>query len=289
MTTIDQTSATDAALSATDRTRIVAHMNEDHGDSVLGYARHLGARPAATAATIAALDPEGMDLVVTEPAGDVAVRISFSPTLADATDAHNTLVRLARESAAALRAATPSAAPDAKAAAALERARTAVFFLRDTLKTIQLGTVAASGEPDCSVAPYVVTAGGDMLTYISELSLHTANLRANGRATVLLIEDETTAGHLLARRRLTLATRATFVAREHEAFDPCMAALRERFGPVMEHLEKMHDFHLVCLAPERARLVAGFGQAYDVDPRDWSRLGHVNDTGHSAAPQSHKS
>lgn len=288
MITTDQPTA--SALTPADRARILSHMNEDHADAVLAYARHLGARPAATAATLAALDPEGMDLVVTEPGGDIAVRIQFSTALVDATDAHHTLVRLAKESAAALRAAAPaSTAPDAKAAAALERARDAVAFLRGTLKTIQLGTVSAAGEPDCSVAPYVVASSGDLLTYVSDLSLHTANLRANSHATVLLIEDEATAGHLLARRRLTIATRATFIPREHEAFAPGMAALRGRFGPVMEHLEKMHDFHLVSLAPERARLVAGFGQAYDTDPRDWTRLRHVNDQGHANAPAAHKS
>jgi putative heme iron utilization protein len=288
MPTTDQPTA--SALTPADRARILSHMNEDHADAVLAYARHLGARPAATAATLAALDPEGMDLVVTEPGGDIAVRIHFSTALVDATDAHHILVRLAKESAAALRAAAPaSTAPAAKAAAALERARDAVAFLRGTLKTIQLGTVSAAGEPDCSVAPYVVAPSGDLLTYVSDLSLHTANLRANGHATVLLIEDEATAGHLLARRRLTIATRATFIPREHEAFAPGKAALRGLFAPVMEHLEKMHDFHLVSLAPERARLVAGFGQAYDTDPRDWTRLRHVNDQGHAKAPAAHKS
>jgi hypothetical protein len=287
MTTTDQPTAS-AALPPADRARILSHMNEDHSDSVLAYARHYGARTTATAATLAGLDPEGMDLVVTEPTGDLAVRIPFATPLADAHAAHMTLVQMAKTAAmslrAALGAATPDVAPDAKKAAALERARSAIVFLRDTLKTLQLGTVSATGEPDCSVAPYVATPEGDLLTYISNLSLHTANLRADPRATVLLIEDESTASHLLARRRLTLATRATFIAREHDTFAPGMAALRERFGPVMEHLEKMHDFHLVRLAPERARLVAGFGQAYDADPRDWTRLSHVNDTGHAQSP-----
>lgn len=272
-----------SSLTAADRARIVAHMNDDHSDAVLAYARHLGARHTATAATLAGLDADGMNLIVTEPAGDRAVRIQFSTPLADAEDAHHTLVRLAREATAALRASSAAPASDAKAAA-LERARAAALFLRDTLKTLQLATVSASGDPDCSVAPYALTAEGDLLIYISELSLHTANLRADARATALLIEDESTAGHLLARRRLTLATRATFIPREHEAFAPGMAALRERFGPVMRHLETMHDFHLVRLIPERARLVAGFGQAYDASPRDWTTLRHINDQGHTQAP-----
>ena len=284
MTTLDQLTA--SVLSAADRARIVAHMNDDHLDAVLAYARHLGARPAATAATLAGLDSEGMDLVVTEASGDLPVRITFTPRLADAHDAHVRLVSLAKASAAALRASSPATAPtpDTKASAALERARAAAAFLRDTLKTLHLATVSPAGEPDCSVAPYVLTPEGDLLTYISNLSLHTANLRATPRATALLIEDESTAGHLLARRRLTLVTRAAFITRDHEAFAPGMAALRERFGPVMEHLEKMHDFHLVRLAPQSASLVAGFGQAYDADPRDWNQLRHVNDQGHASAP-----
>ncbi len=271
-----------STLTSSDRARIVAHMHDDHADAVLASPRHLGARSAATSATLAGLDAEGMDLVVTEPAGDHAVRIQFSTPLADAEDAHHTLVRLAKESTAALRASSAAPASDAKAAA-LERARSAALFLRDTLKTLQLATVSPAGEPDCSVAPYALTDEGDLLTYISELSVHTANLRADARATALLIEDESTASHLLARRRLTLATRATFIPREHESFSSGMSALRARFGPVMQHLEKMHDFHLVRLTPTRARLVAGFGQAYGADPRDWTRLHHVTDTGHTKA------
>jgi heme iron utilization protein len=291
MTTLESPST---ALTSADRARILSHMNEDHADAVLAYARQYGAISQATSATLAALDAQGMDLVVTTAHGDQALHLSFAAPLADAHAAHLELVRMAKEATAALRATAASAAsaassastspaPDAKKAAALERARSSVLFLRDTLKTLQLGTVAASGEPDCSVAPYVVAADGSLLTYISELSTHTANLRATGRATALLIEDEATAAHLLARRRLTLACTATFIARDHADHASGMTLLRERFGPVMEHLEKMHDFHLVRLTPARARLVAGFGQAYDADPRDWSQLSHVNDVGHSAA------
>jgi putative heme iron utilization protein len=34
------------------------------------------------------------------------------------------------------------------------------------------------------------------------------------------------------------------------------------------------------LVPQKGRLVAGFGQAYEVDPLDWSRLSHVGGGGH---------
>ncbi len=129
----------------------------------------------------------------------------------------------------------------------------------------------------------MLSADGALHIYISNLSLHTANLRANPRASALLIEDEATANHLLARRRLTLRCAAAFVARDDAAFAAPMRALREKFGPVMDHLVNMHDFHLVRLTPDRARLVASFGQAFDADPADWTRLSHIN------APAAHKS
>jgi heme iron utilization protein len=272
MTTTDQiTPFTDETAA-----RILGHMNEDHADSVLAYARHFGGRLSATAASLVGIDREGMDISVTEPSGPSPLRIRFSIPLVDATAAHHTLVEMSKEATAALRAA-PAAVP--------ERARAAALHLRDTAKTCLLATADSSGAPDSSVAPFVLAPDGSLHTYISNLSLHTANLRANPRASVLLIEDESTAGHLLARRRLTLRCTAVFIARDDAAFAAPMRALREKFGPVMAQLESMHDFHLVRLDPDRARLVAGFGQAYDANPQDWTQLRHVNDTGHSHAPK----
>jgi putative heme iron utilization protein len=265
-----------APLSAAASARILGHMNEDHADSVLAYARHFGGRLSATAATLAGIDTEGMDLLVTEPAGESPLRIQLKTTLVDATDAHQTLVAMSKEATAALKAASADVP---------ERARAAILHLRDTAKTCLLGTADAAGVPDSSVAPFVLSPDGLLHTYISNLSLHTANLRANSRASVLLIEDESTAAHLLARRRLTLRCTAAFIARDDAGFAAPMRALREKFGPVMSHLDSMHDFHLVRLVPDRARLVAGFGQAYDADPQDWTSLRHVNDTGHSHAPK----
>lgn len=284
MTTTDQTNLIPAAA----RERIIGHMNEDHGDSVLAYARHYAGRSSATAATLAGIDQTGMDIVVTEPAGDQSVRVTFKEPLADAAAAHHVLIAMSKEAKAALASAAPGElppGPERAANAALERAKAAAAYLRDNAKTALLGSADASGQPDSSVIPFVVDAEGALHTYISNLSIHTANLRANPRASVLLIEDEATANHLLARRRLTLRVSAAFVGRDDAGFAAPMQALRDKFGAVMEHLEKMHDFHLVRLVPDRARLVAGFGQAYDAAPADWTRLSHVNDTGHTAAPK----
>ena len=56
---------------------LVVRFNDDFGDAVLLVARALGGFPAATAAAIVAIDPEGIDAVVTDPDGEHPARIDF--------------------------------------------------------------------------------------------------------------------------------------------------------------------------------------------------------------------
>jgi putative heme iron utilization protein len=76
--------------------RICAHMNDDHADAVLLYAKVYGNLPTATAATIKTIDPEGMDLTAQIETGETPFRIPFDHTLADSEDAHQTLIAMIR-------------------------------------------------------------------------------------------------------------------------------------------------------------------------------------------------
>ncbi|MFM7424236.1 MAG: DUF2470 domain-containing protein [Elainella sp.] len=76
-------------------TRICKHMNEDHADAVLLYAKAFGSRADATAAELLKIDAEGMDLAV-QPDG-APVRIVFDHTLQDAEDAHQTLIAMVKQ------------------------------------------------------------------------------------------------------------------------------------------------------------------------------------------------
>lgn len=250
------------------RARILDHMNEDHADAILNYARHFARREAATAARLTGIDRTGIDLAVSEPADESTVRIEFEKPLESPEDAHLVLVAMARR-----------ARGRGDPAAALERARAAVEKLRADLRTVILGTTSASGDPDASVAPVVLSAGGVLFTYVSDMSTHTNNLRETGVASVLVIEDESAASQLLARKRLTLRCKAVFVERDTPVFTEKIELLKAAFGPVMDYLAGLLDFHLVELTPTGGRLVAGFGQAYDVDAADWTKLTHVTGDG----------
>lgn len=259
------------------RDRIVSHMNGDHADAVLNYARHFGGLTDATAARLDDLDQRGMSLTATRPGSVLPLRIDYPAPLAAPADAHHVLVAMAATAAKAL-----PAAPAAHKEETLARAREAAARLREKLRTVILGTVSGTGLPDASVAPSVLGADGAFYVYISGLSVHTRNLAETGKASLLLIQDESEAKQLLARQRLTFPCSGTAISRDEAIFATQMRALKATFGPVMEHLENMTDFRLFRLVPGRGRLVAGFGQAFDVDPLDWNKLSHVNDAGHTA-------
>src|SRR5262245_46439514 len=81
---------------------MIDHMNADHADSNLMYVKVYGNLWSATAARMATLDKEGMDLEVTVPDGSQRIRISFDHRLADEADAQRTLVAMSRHAQAVI-------------------------------------------------------------------------------------------------------------------------------------------------------------------------------------------
>ena len=79
-------------LTAAVSERICAHMNRDHAEAVLAYARHFGGRPEAREAQMLAVRPEGMEL----SADGETLQVPFDHTLSDSEDAHRTLVAMLR-------------------------------------------------------------------------------------------------------------------------------------------------------------------------------------------------
>lgn len=72
--------------------RICRHMNDDHADAVLSYARHYGGISAARQASMVAVGPEAMRLDV----DGQCVEVPFDHILEDSEDAHRTLVAMLR-------------------------------------------------------------------------------------------------------------------------------------------------------------------------------------------------
>lgn len=76
--------------------RICKHMNEDHAEAILLYAKVYGSATAATAAELTSIDPTGMNLAAEVDGASTSLRILFDHTLQDSEDAHQTLIAMAR-------------------------------------------------------------------------------------------------------------------------------------------------------------------------------------------------
>jgi putative heme iron utilization protein len=77
--------------------RICKHMNEDHADAVLLYAKAFGKLSDATAAEMVAIDAQAMSLSVQVDGTIAPLQIPFDHVLQDAEDAHQTLIALVKQ------------------------------------------------------------------------------------------------------------------------------------------------------------------------------------------------
>ncbi|MCP9929119.1 DUF2470 domain-containing protein [Cyanobium sp. CH-040] len=72
--------------------RICKHMNDDHVEAVLAYARHYGGAAEASTARMLSIEPEAMRLEV----DGQPLSVPFDHSLSDSEDAHRTLVAMLR-------------------------------------------------------------------------------------------------------------------------------------------------------------------------------------------------
>ena len=77
--------------------RICQHMNEDHSDAVLLYAKTFGKTPDAESAILNSVDTEGMNLSAQVGETSMPLRIPFDHSLEDSEDAHHTLIAMVKQ------------------------------------------------------------------------------------------------------------------------------------------------------------------------------------------------
>ena len=120
-----------------------------------------------------------------------------------------------------------------------------------------LATLAdGSGDPYCSLVNVATSADGSPLLLISQLALHTRNIVADARVSLML--DERKAGDPLEGGRVMLAGTAAPDTDE---------ATRRRYlarHPDAEMFVGFRDFAFYRIALSRAHLVAGFGRIIDL-------------------------
>lgn len=161
----------------------------------------------------------------------------------------------------------------------MDRVIEALHALLDEVPVASLG-VRAGEAVDVSLVPVVaLRAPRRFALLVSELSPHTAALRAEGRASLLLhrdpVADDPRDHHAL--ERASLRCRATFLSRDEAEVRGLTAAWHTRFPRVAPMILGLGDFHFVELVPEPGgtSFVQGFGRAWRIAGDDLERAEHL--------------
>jgi putative heme iron utilization protein len=157
-------------------------------------------------------------------------------------------------------------------AADFDSVRLARSLLRRSRQGALATLMAGSGDPYCSLVNVASNACGAPVLLISALALHTRNILADNRVSLML--DERAAGDPLEGSRIMLAGRA------EQAGSAEAPMLRRRYlnaHPSAETFVNFKDFSLFRIRPTGAHLVAGFGRIVDLDPEQF--LTDVGDAG----------
>src|SRR6202022_812181 len=120
--------------------------------------------------------------------------------------------------------------------------------------------MAPSGDPYCSLVNVATAADGAPLLLLSRLALHTKNILADARVSLMI--DERKSGDPLEGARVMLMGRASATD------DP---EARRRYldrQPEATRFAAFGDFSFYRMTLDRAHLVAGFGRIVDLARQD---------------------
>ncbi len=140
--------------------------------------------------------------------------------------------------------------------------------LIENQRTLLLSTVSSMGKPECSYAPYVRDSKGLFYIFVSNLALHTQNLLKNPVCSILFIQAENQTKNLFARERVVLDCTVNRIQSEDSRYEEQLIAMKKEFGETVDLLRGLPDFNLLSLTVVSGRFIAGFGQAFPINPED---------------------
>jgi putative heme iron utilization protein len=153
-----------------------------------------------------------------------------------------------------------------------DAAKLARGLLRRSRQGALATLMAGSGDPYCSLVNLASYHDGSPILLISRLALHTRNILADARVSLML--DERSEGDPLEGSRIMLAGRA-----EQAGGDDAELSRRRYLNahPSAEAFVNFKDFSFFRIRPSAAHLVAGFGRIVDLKPEQF--LTDISDAG----------
>jgi len=122
---------------------------------------------------------------------------------------------------------------------------------------------AGSGDPYCSLVNVATAVDGAPLFLLSTLALHTKNIMADARISLML--DERKEGDPLEGARVMLMGTCAQCSKKPGS---SVASAYLRRHPDAEMFANFSDFSYYRMAIARVHLVAGFGRIVDLKPKD---------------------
>jgi putative heme iron utilization protein len=141
-------------------------------------------------------------------------------------------------------------------------AQAARRIMRSTLKATLASLEPATGVPYASLVTVANGADGSPLMLLSNLAVHTRNLKADARAS-MLFDATDAAGDPLAGGRVTVIGRVARIEQPAHARQRFLSRL-----PEAELYADFPDFAFYRLAVERAHYIGGFGRIVDLEAAD---------------------
>ena len=145
-----------------------------------------------------------------------------------------------------------------------EPAKLAHSLLRRSRQGALATLMPGSGDPYCSLVNIASHPDGSPILLLSRLAVHTKNILADSRVSLML--DERAEGDPLEGARIMLAGRA------EEASGEAANILRRRYlsaHPSAEAFVEFKDFSFFRIVPSDTHLVAGFGRIVDLKPEQF--------------------
>lgn len=139
-------------------------------------------------------------------------------------------------------------------------ARAVKALLRRSRQGALATLMAGSGDPYCSLVNVASHPDGSPILLISRLAIHTKNLLADARVSLML--DERAAGDPLEGSRIMLSGQAEEIGSDR-------AIVRSRYlnaHPTAQVFVDFKDFSFFRIRPAGTHLVAGFGRILDLKP-----------------------
>jgi heme iron utilization protein len=134
---------------------------------------------------------------------------------------------------------------------------------RQLLRAARSGVLATqkAGQPYASLITPACAADGSVLMFLSQLSEHTRQLRAESRCSLMVLGEATSANP-------QTAPRATIIGNAELEPDPALKARWLAIHPYAALYAEFGDFSLWRIRPATVQLVGGFARAFRLKPAE---------------------